>query len=62
MYSGLAVTLRECSLEEHHFFTLIVLNTKFMKVHLSVQNLLRGDGRTDGRTDGHDTVRQFFSV
>lgn len=50
MYSGLAVTLRECSLEKHHFFfTLTVLNTKFMKMHLSVPNLLRGDGRTSIR-------------
>ena len=58
MYSGLSVTLRECSLEEYNFFTLIVLNTKFMKMHLSVPNLLMGDGRTDG----HDIVRQFFFV
>jgi len=50
MYSGLAVAPRECSLEKHLFFTLIVLNTKFMKMYLSVPNLLRGDGRTDRRT------------
>jgi hypothetical protein len=59
IYSGSAVTLRECSLKKRNFLTL-VLNIKFMKMRLSVPNLLKW-GRTGGRTKGQ-AEGQFFLV